>query len=218
MSFELNEIETRILGCLVEKELTTPDYYPLTLNALVNACNQKSNRDPVVSYTEEEVEQTLKGLSDKHLVYLFYGSTSRVPKYKHRLPSTYELDERETAIVSVLLLRGAQTLGELNQRTTRLYDFEDLNEVNETMESLTNREEPIVLKLPRQPGQKEARYAHLLSGEIDVENFDFSSISSSSTTQAKNERIEKLEQEIEELKEEFSSLKQEFEEFKKQFE
>lgn len=218
MSFELNEIETRILGCLVEKELTTPDYYPLTLNALVNACNQKSNRDPVVSYTEEEVERTLEGLSEKHLVYLFYGSTSRVPKYKHRLPSVFELDERETAIVSVLMLRGAQTLGELNQRTTRLYDFADLNEVNETIEALTRREEPIVLKLPRQPGQKEARYAHLLLGEIDVESFVFSNTTSASTTQAKNERIEKLEQEVEELKEELSSLKQDFEEFKKQFE
>lgn len=218
MSFELNETEVRILGCLVEKEATTPDYYPLTLNALVNACNQKSNRDPVVSYTEEEVERALEALSDKHLVYLFYGSSSRVPKYKHRVPSVYELDERETAIVSVLMLRGAQTLGELNQRTARLYDFADLNEVNETIESLTRRDEPVVQKLPRQPGQKEARYMHLLSGEIDVESIDFSGTSSASAAPAKNERLENLEREVEELKEELGSLKQRFENFKNQFE
>ncbi|MEZ5427053.1 MAG: YceH family protein [Pyrinomonadaceae bacterium] len=216
MSFELNEIEVRILGCLVEKQLTTPDYYPLTINALVNACNQKTNREPVVDYDEKTVEDALETLRDKNLVYVFYGSTSRVPKYKHMLPSVYHLEPPEVAIVSVLMLRGPQTLGELNQRTTRLYDFSGLDEVNQTIEGLIRREEPIVFKLERQPGQKEARYAHLLSGEIDMENFSFPT--SSAGGAAKNERIEKLERELEEMRGELDSFRREFEDFKKQFE
>ena len=126
MLTEMNEIEARIVGCLVEKQLTTPEYYPLTLNALIAACNQKTNRDPVVNFDETTVERALDILRDKNLVYVFYGSSSRVPKYKHMLPSVYELDERETALVSVLMLRGAQTVGELNQRTSRLYEFSGL--------------------------------------------------------------------------------------------
>ncbi len=144
----LSEIETRILGSLVEKQLTTPEYYPLTLNALVNACNQKSNRDPVVSYDEKTVIDALEALRDRNLVYVFYGSTSRVPKYKHMLPSVYELEPSETAVVDVMLLRGPQTLGELRTRTERLYDFSNLGEVQETLDGLIRRDDPLVIRGP----------------------------------------------------------------------
>src|SRR5215210_179386 len=162
----LTEIEARILGSLIEKQLTTPEYYPLTLNALVNACNQKNNREPVVSYDEHAVSTAMEALRDRNLVYVFYGSTSRVPKYKHMLPDVYELEPSETAVICVLLLRGAQTLGELRERTGRLYEFRGLGDVNETLDALMKRDEPLVVKLERQPGQKEARFAHLLSGEV----------------------------------------------------
>ncbi|CAN5669528.1 YceH family protein [soil metagenome] len=211
----MNEIEARIVGCLVEKQLTTPEYYPLTLNALIAACNQKTNREPVTNYDETTVERALDVLRDKNLVYVFYGSSSRVPKYKHMLPSVYEFDERETAIVSVLMLRGAQTVGELNQRTGRLYEFSGLNEISETLDGLAKREEPIVVKLERQPGQKEARYAHLLSGAIDIESY----IRESANAQLpRADRIGELERKLENLRNEFNLFRESFEEFKKQFE
>lgn len=212
MLTEMNEIEARIVGCLVEKQLTTPEYYPLTLNALLAACNQKTNREPVTNYSESEIERALDILRDKNLVYVFYGSSSRVPKYKHLLPNVYELDARETALVSVLMLRGAQTVGELNQRTGRLYEFSGLNEISETLDGLAKREEPVVLKLERQPGQKEARYAHLLSGAIDIESF-----AQTAAVQPRADRIAELERELENLKNEFNSFRESFEEFKKQF-
>lgn len=215
MSENLTETEARIVGALVEKQLTTPEYYPLTLNALVAACNQKTNREPVVSYTETEVSKTLDDLRDKNLVYVFYGSTSRVPKYKHMLPQVYELNESETAVVCVLLLRGAQTLGELRERTGRLYEFSGLGEVNETLDNLIRRDEPLVTKLERQPGQKEARFAHLLSGEV----VSYSPPArSASAAPAGNDRIENLERELENLRSEFNLFRESFEEFKKQFE
>ena len=164
----LTETEARVLGSLVEKQLTTPEYYPLTLNALINACNQKNNREPVVSFDESTVSRCLENLRDRNLVYVFYGSTSRVPKYKHMLPSVYELDPAETAVIDVMLLRGPQTLGELRTRTERLHGFSGLGEIQETLDGLARRDEPLVVRLPVQPGQKEARFAHLLSGEIDV--------------------------------------------------
>lgn len=215
MLTELNEIEARIVGCLVEKQLTTPEYYPLTLNALVAACNQKTNREPVTNYGESEIERALDILRDKNLVYVFYGSSSRVPKYKHMLPNVYELDDRETALVSVLMLRGAQTIGELNQRTGRLYEFSGLNEINETLDNLAKREEPIVFRLERQPGQKEARYAHLLSGAIDIESY---ARESANAQLPRADRIAELEREIENLRSEFNQFRESFEEFKKQFE
>lgn len=214
MLTELNEIETRIVGCLVEKQLTTPEYYPLTLNALVAACNQKSNREPVTNYGEQEIERALDILRDKNLVYVFYGSSSRVPKYKHMLPQVFELDERETALASVLMLRGAQTIGELNQRTGRLYEFSGLNEISETLDGLAKREEPIVLKLERQPGQKEGRYAHLLSGAIDIESY---ARESAIAQLPRADRISELERELENLRSEFNLFRESFEEFKKQF-
>lgn len=214
MLTELNELETRIVGCLVEKQLTTPEYYPLTLNALVAACNQKTNREPVTNYGETDIERALDVLRDKNLVYVFYGSASRVPKYKHMLPSVYELDDRETALVSVLMLRGAQTIGELNQRTGRLYEFSGLNEISDTLDNLAKREEPIVFRLERQPGQKEARYAHLLSGAIDIESY---ARESANAQMPRADRIAELEKEIENLKSEFNAFRETFEEFRKQF-
>jgi uncharacterized protein YceH (UPF0502 family) len=213
----LTETEARVLGSLVEKQLTTPEYYPLTLNALVNACNQKSNRDPVVSYDESTVTNTLEHLRDRNLVYVFYGSTSRVPKYKHMLPSVYELEPSEVAVICVMLLRGPQTIGELKIRTERLYAFEGLGQIQETLDGLARRDESLVQRLERQSGQKEARFAHLLSGPIDVEAY----LAAAATRTPRNdssERFEKLEEEVTQLKSEVESLKQIFDEFKKQFE
>jgi uncharacterized protein YceH (UPF0502 family) len=214
----LNEIEARVLGSLVEKQLTTPEYYPLTLNALVNACNQKSNREPVVHYDETTVTQCLEALRDRNLVYVFYGSTSRVPKYKHMVPSVYELEPSETAVIDVMLLRGPQTLGELRTRTERLYNFSGLGEIQETLDGLIRRDDPLVVKLPIQPGQKEARFAHLLSGEIDIEALAVAHAARASRGGADAERIEKLEEEVASLRTEVETLKETFEEFKKQFE
>lgn len=214
----LNEIEARVLGSLVEKQLTTPEYYPMTLNALVNACNQKNNREPVVHYDEPTVSQCLETLRDRNLVYVFYGSTSRVPKYKHMLPSVYELEPSETAVMDVMLLRGPQTLGELRTRTERLYTFSGLGEIQETLDGLARRDDPLVVKLPVQPGQKEARFAHLLSGEIDLEALAAAQASRPSRGGADNERIEKLEEEVATLRSEVETLKETFEQFRKQFE
>lgn len=215
MSENLTETEARIVGALVEKQLTTPEYYPLTLNALVAACNQKTNREPVVNYDERTVSNALEDLRDKNIVYVFYGSTSRVPKYKHMLPQVFELEPSETAALCVLMLRGPQTIGEIRDRTGRLYDFRDLNDVNETLEALTKRDEPLVVKLERAPGQKEARYAHLLCGEVTSYQ---PSERSASRSSANDERLETLEQELENLRSELSLFKQEFADFKKQFE
>lgn len=215
MSENLSETEARIIGALVEKHLTTPEYYPLTLNALVAACNQKTNREPVVSYTEDTVTQALESLRERNLVYVFYGSASRVPKYKHMLPSVYELEPPEVAIICVLMLRGAQTLGELRERTGRLYEFSGLGEVNETLDALMRRDEPLVVKLERQAGQKEARFAHLLSGEAALQQ---PQEKSSPRSPADDERVEKLERELDNLRSELNLFRQAFEEFKKQFE
>src|ERR671916_2969867 len=164
MDATLDEVEVRVLGALVEKQLATPDYYPLTLNALVNACNQISNRDPVVSYDEQTVERAVDSLRGKNLVYVFYGSESRVPKYTHVMTEIFRLSPPELAAICVLMLRGPQTVGEVRGRTGRLYNFADLAEVESTLERLAQREEPVVIKLPRQHGRKDARYAHLLGG------------------------------------------------------
>jgi uncharacterized protein YceH (UPF0502 family) len=212
----LTEIEARVVGALIEKQLTTPEYYPLTLNALIAACNQKTNRDPVVSYDEQTVQKSLDDLREKNIAYVFYGSTSRVPKYKHILDKYLELEPSETAVICVLLLRGAQTLGELRERTGRLYEFSGLGEVQETLDNLARRDEPLVVKLERQPGQKEVRYAHLLSGEVVITNQTFEK--SSSARQSENERVAKLEEDLGNLRNEFDLFRQSFEEFKKQFE
>jgi uncharacterized protein YceH (UPF0502 family) len=215
MSENLNEIEIRVLGSLVEKQLTTPEYYPLTVNALTAACNQKSNRDPVVSYGETEILAAVDSLRERNLVYLYYGSTSRAVKYKHMLPGVYELDEAEVAIMAVLMLRGQQTLGEIRERTGRLFEFSGIGEVNEKLDGLIARDEPLVVKLERQAGQKEARYAHLLGGEVVAETTAAARPGSAAPRQ--DDRIERLEGEIAAVRGELEAFRQMFEEFRKQF-
>jgi uncharacterized protein YceH (UPF0502 family) len=171
-TMQLTVIEARVLGALIEKEVTTPEYYPLSLNALVNACNQKNNRDPVMGLDETEVRQALHGLEDDRLASAVRGD-SRVPKYEHHLQEVFNFTRSETAIICVLLLRGPQTPGELRGRTERLYKFDELTDVVSTLNKLAAREPSLVKLLPRQPGTKEARYAHLLSGDIEtIETFD----------------------------------------------
>jgi uncharacterized protein YceH (UPF0502 family) len=215
----LNETEVRVLGSLVEKQITTPEYYPLTLNALTNACNQKSNRDPVVSFNESTVTQAIETLREKNLVYVFYGSTSRVPKYKHMMPEVLHLDQREVALLCVLMLRGPQTVGELKERAGRLAEFTALGEVEETLSSLSTKDEPLVMKLPRQPGQKEARYAHLLAGDVSADYAveEVSAENRSATNRTGAGRMSNLEDEVKALKAEVAELKQQLEDFIKQF-
>ncbi len=212
----LTEAETRVVGSLVEKQLTTPEYYPLTLNALTAACNQKSNRDPVVSYDETTIMKAIDSLRDKNLVYLYYGSGSRTVKYKHMLPSVYDLDAAGVATIAVLLLRGPQTIGEIRERTGRLHEFAGLNEVQETLDALTQRDDPLIVKLERQPGQKEARYAHLLSGEV-IQQAASTVSRERSGAPASSDRFEKLESELETLRTELAEFRATFDEFRKQF-
>lgn len=218
MTTILTDIETRVLGSLVEKQVTTPEYYPLTLNALTAACNQKNNRSPVTSYSQHEVEQAMESLREKNLGYVFYGSTSRVPKYKHVVPEVLHLNAAELAIICVLLLRGAQTPGELRGNGSRLYDFSGLDEVEETLNGLMSRDgDPLVARLPRQPGQKEVRFAHLLNGEIPTDVEVESAAPRRAPTQS-SDRVSVLEQEVAALKTQVQDLQQQFDTFKKQFE
>ena len=209
MADVLTDIETRVLGALVEKQVTTPEYYPLTLNALTLACNQKNNRHPVTAYTENEVAQALESLREKNLAYVFYGSTSRVPKYKHVMPEVLHLNAPETAVMCVLMLRGPQTPGELRGNAARLHEFAGLDEVEQTLAGLISHDpDPLVTRLPRQPGQKEVRFAHLLSGEIRVEALSEAAPLSPRQT---------LEQKVDALAAEVEKLRLQFEQFKKQF-
>lgn len=210
MATTLTEIETRVLGALVEKQVTTPEYYPLTLNALTLACNQRNNRHPVTSYTESQVSAAVETLREKNLAYVFYGSTSRVPKYKHVMPEVLHLNNAEVALMCVLMLRGPQTPGELRGNASRLHDFSGLDEIEQTLNALISREDdPLVVRLPRQAGQKEVRFAQLLSGEVSVEAVAEVSPRVSSR--------EALEQKVDRLGTELEKLRQEFDEFKKQF-
>jgi uncharacterized protein YceH (UPF0502 family) len=210
----LTDIETRVLGSLIEKQVTTPEYYPLTLNALTLACNQKNNRHPVTSYTESQVADAVESLREKNLAYVYYGSTSRVPKYKHVVPEVMHLSPPETALMCVLMLRGAQTPGELRGNTSRLHEFSGLEEVEAVLNGLISHEpEPLVVRLPRQPGQKEVRFAHLLSGEIDVE-----ALASEPERPSRLSGVERLEQKVDALTAEIERLKDQFEQFRKQFE
>src|SRR5687767_12816969 len=214
-----SDIEIRVLGALVEKQVTTPEYYPLTLNALTLACNQKNNRHPVTSYSENEVANALETLREKSLTYVFHGSTSRVPKYKHVVPEVMHLNPAETALMCALMLRGPQTLGELRSNAGRFHEFSGLDEVDETLNGLAVREpEPLVVRLQRQPGQKEARVAHLLSGDPPEEIISESATPRASSRQNERERIESLEQSVASLTEEVKNLQQQFSDFKKQFE
>jgi uncharacterized protein len=216
----LSAAEVRVLGSLVEKQLTTPDYYPLTLNALTNACNQLTNREPVVSFDEATVVRALDGLRDKRLATLFHGAESRVAKYRHNLGDVLPLAPPEVALLCVLMLRGPQTIGELRTRSERLYAFENLPDVEASLNGLTTREPPLAAKLPRQPGTKESRYAHLLSGPVDVTPTEkpVPIEPATAVVRAENERMAALEQETAELRRELAELKQQFAAFRKQFE
>jgi uncharacterized protein YceH (UPF0502 family) len=213
----LTDTEIRVLGSLVEKDITTPDYYPLSLNALVNACNQKNNREPVTNLTEEQVRQSLSTLQEKRLAGPASGADSRVTKYEHRLQEVFNFTRGEIAVMCVMLLRGPQTPGELRGRTERMYHFETLDDVQSNLQRLIQKDPPLVKMLARQPGTKENRYAHLLAGEIEeAEVTRVEKALAPSASEAS--RIQSLEAEISELKTEIASLKQQFAEFRKQFE
>ena len=220
----LNAAEVRVLGSLIEKQITTPDYYPLTLNALTNACNQLTNRDPVVSFDETVVVRALDGRREKRLATMFTGQESRVAKYKHTLTDALLLTPAEVALLCVLMLRGPQTIGELRTRSERLFSFDTLPEIEETLNTLSARQpQPLVTKLPRQPGTKESRYTHLLSGPVDATVASGTETSprpepATIAVRAENERIARLEQECADLRREVAELKQQFAEFRKQFE
>ena len=223
MNFVLNEIEARVLGCLVEKEITTPEYYPLSLNALVNACNQKSNRDPHMNLAENGVQQALRGLH-AHGLARSASTESRVAKYEHRLADTFNFTRPETAILCELLLRGPQTTGELRSRAERMHPFEDLTLVQSTLKHLAEREPPLVVLLPRQPGTKEARYAHLLGGPVEAHELppvpattSATSIQAAAVPEAAL-RVEQLEKKVAHLEKEVVDLQRQFADFRKQFE
>jgi uncharacterized protein YceH (UPF0502 family) len=214
MPVDLSENECRVLGSLVEKQLTTPEYYPLTLNALIAACNQKSNREPVMALDETAVLASIDSLRERNLVYLYYGSTSRAVKYKHMLPSVYELDDAGVAVLALLFLRGPQTLGELRGRSGRMHEFASLGDVQETLDNLATRDEPLVAKLPRAAGQKDARYAHLLSGTPSSDAAAAEQVSPA----VKGDRIAQLEAEVAGLRSELEELKTSFAAFRTEFE
>ena len=215
----LTPTEVRVLGSLIEKQITTPEYYPLTLNSLTAACNQKNNRNPVTTLTESEVDEALYSLREKNLAYVFHGSTSRVPKYKHVAPENLQLNPAELAAMCVLMLSGPQTVGEIRTRGYRLYEFTGLEEVEETLRALIARDpEPFVMKLPRQAGQKEARFAQLLSGEPNVEAGEAASPERTTRRTSDGDRVAKLEEQVQTLTEQVENLSAQFAEFKKQFE
>ena len=217
MNIILNAAEARVLGSLVEKDITTPDYYPLSLNALINACNQKNNREPVTNYDEETVRLALRNLSDKRLAGTASGADSRVTKYEHRLQEVLNLTRPETAILCVLLLRGPQTPGELRGRTERMYRFEHLDDVGSALQQMMRREPALVKALGRRPGTKEIRYAHLLSGDVEAwEPPSDSSVASAVPVEA--ERIIQLEDRVAALEKEVAELRGQMVEFRKQFE
>ena len=218
MDILLSDVETRVLGSLVEKELTTPEYYPLSMNALVNAYNQKSNRDPAMSLDEEAVRESLRTLDKKGLAGPADNMVSRVSKYEHRLQEAYNFTRHEIALLAELLLRGPQTPGELRSRADRMHKFDDLGVVQSTLQRLMKREPPLVKVLPRQPGTKEARYAHLLSGDVDVPLPDSAAGVAVTSSAGSGERIARLEAQVETLQLEIAELKQQFAAFRKQFE
>jgi uncharacterized protein YceH (UPF0502 family) len=226
MELELTSTECRVLGCLIEKSITTPENYPLTLNSLVNACNQKSNRFPVLDLDEPEVMDALDELRAQHLCFRVDTAGSRVPKFKYAIPDNWEYSGKQLAIICELLIRGAQTPGELRTRGDRMYSFLDLNEMETTLEELQKHEEgPFVQKLPVQPGKKEARYAQLLGGEVDIEELPQAQSVVVHSGPSRNQRMDELEQEVGELKSEVAELKSEveqlnsaFAQFKEQFE
>ncbi len=215
LELPLTDVEIRILGCLMEKQHTTPDYYPLTLNALLAACNQTSNRHPLVTYSEQTVVDGLELLRRRQLVWLVSASGSRVVKYEQRLTESLHLSLQETALLCVLMLRGPQTLGELRGRSERIYPFTDLEETQVAMQALLEAEpEALACKLPKLPGTKEPRFTHLLAGPVEAET------SCASTEGGKTQTTPSLalvEAEVQSLRAEVEELRTAFEAFKAQF-
>lgn len=201
----LNDIEIRVIGALIEKEITTPEYYPLSINALINACNQKSNRNPVVNYDEQLVHKTIESLREKKLVMRRTGDDMRVPKYRQTFTDFYHLIEPETAVMTILFLRGAQTPGEIRSRCGRIHNFENMNELEEILKRLMQREEPFVKKLQRQSGMKESRYDQLFCTiesvpENHKENSDIQANPDLDRIAKLEERVVNLENEMSELR------------------
>jgi len=217
MPLDLNPVESRILGCLLEKERTVPENYPLSLNALIAACNQTTNRDPVTAYDQKTVEDGLFSLRDKKLATVIFGSGSRVQKYRHNLPELFELDRRDVAVLSVLLLRGPQTAGELRSRTERIFHFATIEELETCLESLVRGDSPLVKLLPQQPGQKERRYVQLFSAEPEGGWQTGPADPLPPRSAPEPGRMEALEAEVAALRAEIATLQAKFEEFTKQF-
>jgi uncharacterized protein YceH (UPF0502 family) len=214
MPLELSPVEVRILGCLLEKERHTPENYPLSLNALLGACNQSTSRDPVVAYDEKTVEHGLDTLREKKLALMLWSAGSRVPKYRHDLLAHYELSPPEVAVLCVLLLRGPQTPGELRARTERLHLFPSVEDVQNGLDDLVLGDDPLVCMLPHRPGQKECRYAHLLGGPVDVD----AAAPPPAPAPVAPSRLDAFEAEVAALKAELAGLREEFAGFKRQFE
>lgn len=219
MDTTLNDIEVRVLGCLIEKELTTPEYYPLSLNSLTTACNQKSNRDPVMALEESDVVRALDSLKFKRFARLA-GDSGRVSKYRHSLAESLRLDPPALAVIAELLLRGPQTVGELRTRGERMSTFADLAAVEVVLQELMDLNPPLVLKLPRQQGRKEVRYAHFFAGmpEISEEERTAPPEAARLKVMAEEERFARLEEEVGSLRNEVAELRRIVEEFKGQFE
>ena len=217
MNLPLSDAELRVLGSLIEKEITTPDYYPLSLNALINACNQKSNRQPVMLMDEAAVRDALESLSEKRLAGAISLAESRVTKYEHRTQEVFNFDRRSTAILCELMLRGPQTPGELRSRTERMYRFDDLESLEGVLTKLAEHDPPLVKKLPRLPGTKEARYAQLLGGERP--EWTAAVVETApSRPQPSDDRLTHLEAQVAQLARQYEDLQQQFAQFKKQFE
>jgi uncharacterized protein len=217
----LSPIEVRVVAALAEKALATPEYYPMSLNALINACNQKTGRDPVMDLSESEVATALDELMRRGFAGTTSGAGSRVEKYRHLLDHAFALDRPGVAALAVLMLRGPQTTGEVRSRTGRLYEFESLSEAEQALRRLADQEEPLVAELPLQPGRKEPRFAHLLGGPVDVaaaESAPVAAPEAMAAARARGDRLDQLEQRVEQLEEQVESLKAAFEGFRKQFE
>jgi len=221
MQVTLTEVEARVLGSLIEKDITTPDYYPLSLNALVNACNQKNNREPVMTLDENSVRDALSTLQKKRVAGPASGADSRVTKYEHRLQEAFNFDRKEVAIICVLLLRGPQTPGELRGRTDRMYHFDALEDVVSTLDRLAHRDPPLTAALPRQPGTKETRYMHLFSGEAPQQmhvSVERAPTPATADSESNGDRISALEAEVATLRAELTEVQQQLAAFRKQFE
>jgi hypothetical protein len=218
MELRLTENEVRVLGSLIEKDITTPEYYPLSLNALVNACNQKSNREPVMQLDEDVVRDALEGLQQQRMAGPARGADSRVTKYEQRLQELFNFTRPEIALLCVLLLRGPQTPGELRGRAERMHRFEALEDVQSALHKLMQRDPPLAKVLPRQPGTKESRYAQLLAGDVVEAEAPVKFVAAAERNSADAERIARLEEELSELRREVGELKDQMERFRRQFE